>query len=81
MQQQIEDNNKRQQTEFRNIQEMLLQAMKQAPIKSKDYEDIMKSNQMLSDTIKSVEDRNQRLNAKLSSLKIVQRVFKHSLSM
>ncbi len=52
-----------------------------ASVKSADYEDIIKSDQLLSDTIKSVEDRNQQLNAKLSSLKIVQRVFKHSLSM
>jgi hypothetical protein len=63
MQQQIEENNKRQQTEFRNMQEMLLQAMKHnTPPKSKDYEDILKSNQVLSDTIKSVEDRNHQLS-------------------
>jgi len=32
------------------------------PPKSKEYEDILKSNQVLSDTIKSVEDRNHQLS-------------------
>jgi len=41
------------------------------PAKSKQYEDLLSSNQVLSDTIKLVEDRNQQLSQKLGKLKIV----------
>ena len=41
----------------------------------------MRSNLVLTETIKQVEDRNQHLTGKLSNLKIIQRVFKHSVSM
>ena len=48
---------------------------------SKKMEDLMKTNQSLSETISNVEERNRQLQTKVSTVKIYQRVFKHAISM
>ena len=41
----------------------------------------MKTNQILSETLSGVENRNAMLSQKVNAVKIYQRVFKHALSM
>ena len=41
----------------------------------------MRTNQKLSETISNIEERNRQLNAKVNSVKIYQRVFKHAVAM
>ena len=43
-------------------------------------EDLMKTNQNLSETIAKVEERNKQLTQKVTTVKIFQRVFKHAIS-
>jgi len=73
-----------------NMQKTLMEAIKnqqqnqqqesQAHEKSKATDDLMKTNQNLSETIAKVEERNRQLTQKVASVKIYQRVFKHAIS-
>ena len=49
--------------------------------KSNDDQQLIQINKNLSETIAQVEARNQQLQAKLTQVKLYQRVFKHSQSM
>ena len=57
---------------------------KESETKSEDGErqrELMATNKTLSETIAQVEERNKQLTQKVSTVKIYQRVFKHSVSM
>ena len=67
------------------IQQQKVQASHQASQHdeelAKKQEDLMRTNQSLSQTISNVEERNRLLSQKVNSVKIYQRVFKHAISM
>ena len=86
----MEANKKQQQEEMLQMQQNLMQAIvnqkqeKESETKSEDGErqrELMATNKTLSETIAQVEERNKQLTQKVSTVKIYQRVFKHSVSM
>ena len=74
------------------MQQNLMQAIQsQKQEKERDYDtksvdeerqrELIETNKTLSNTIAQVEERNKALTQKVSTVKIYQRVFKHSVSM
>ena len=78
------------QKEMIEMQQALMKAIQSQNTKSSERDqqtqaqandELMKTNQILSETLQGVEKRNAQLQAKINSVKIYQRVFKHALSM
>ena len=60
------------------MHEMVIQAINQKGQDKEQDQQILMTNKTLSETLAKIESKNQQLNTKLASIKIYQRVFKHS---